>query len=58
LNSPYCQLAAGAIAGAGSGYKMPTYHDMRLSQAKQEVSLFLQTFRHQWADTGCTLMAG
>jgi hypothetical protein len=60
LNSPYCQLAADAIAGAGPGYKMPSYHDMRihlLSQAKQEVTLFLQTFRHQWADTGCTLMA-
>jgi hypothetical protein len=48
LNSHLFQQMLDAVAGIGSGYKAPSYHDLRLnllSTAKQDVKLYVDTFR-------------
>ncbi|XP_023737709.1 uncharacterized protein LOC111885697 [Lactuca sativa] len=48
------------IASIGHGYKGPNYHALRvnlLNDAKNLVSLLIDSFREQWLDTGCTIMS-
>lgn len=59
LKSPYFQVALDAIAGIGSGYKGPSYNDMRihlLKNCKKECQLLVDNFRSNWASSGCTIM--
>ncbi|XP_052622528.1 uncharacterized protein LOC111921122 [Lactuca sativa] len=47
------------IASIGYGYKAPNYHDLRvnlLTDAKNSVSMIIDSLRSQWVDTGCTIM--
>ncbi|MCH96231.1 hypothetical protein A2U01_0017214, partial [Trifolium medium] len=58
--SPYFQEAADAIASIGPGFKVPTYHDIRvnlLGDCKRECSLLVEGYRSKWAKDGCTIMA-
>ncbi|XP_020692871.1 uncharacterized protein LOC110107070 [Dendrobium catenatum] len=60
LNSPYAQKAVDAITAIGPGYKLPSYHNMRvnlLKDYKEECRLLIDCYRNTWKDTGCTLMA-
>ncbi|KAL0319669.1 UNVERIFIED_CONTAM: hypothetical protein Sradi_5228400 [Sesamum radiatum] len=43
----------------GPGYKVPTYHELRLlllKDAKKEVQLWVDNIRSIWAHCGCTIM--
>lgn len=58
--SPYFQAAADAIAAIGPGFKVPSYHDMRvnlLGDCKKECQLLVESHRAHWAESGCTIMA-
>lgn len=60
IKSPYFQAAADAIAAIGPGFKVPTYHDLRvnlLGDCKRECSLLVESYRSKWAKNGCTIMA-
>ncbi|XP_020681961.1 uncharacterized protein LOC110099218, partial [Dendrobium catenatum] len=60
INSPYAQKAVDAITAIGPGYKLPSYHNMRvnlLKDCKEECRLLIDCYRNTWKDTGCTLMA-
>ncbi|PKU87836.1 hypothetical protein MA16_Dca017608 [Dendrobium catenatum] len=60
LNLPYAQKAVDAITTIGPGYKLPSYHNMRvnlLKDCKEECRLLIDCYRNTWKDTGCTLMA-
>jgi hypothetical protein len=59
IKSPYCQEAADAIASIGPGFKVPTYHDIRvnlLGDCKRECSLLVESYRSKWAKDGYTIM--
>ncbi|XP_031286483.1 uncharacterized protein LOC116145194 [Pistacia vera] len=50
---------ADAIAAIGPGYKIPTYHNLRvnlLRDAKKEVQLLVDSYKKTWEDVRCTLM--
>ncbi|PKU82625.1 hypothetical protein MA16_Dca022793 [Dendrobium catenatum] len=60
INSPFAQRAIDAIAAIGPGYKLPSYHRLRvnlLRDAKEECKLLIDSYRRTWKETGCTLMA-
>nr|GEW12786.1 hypothetical protein [Tanacetum cinerariifolium] len=47
-------------AGIGYGYKAPSYHALRvnlLADAKNSISLLVDSYRSQWIDSGCTIMS-
>ncbi|XP_010941564.1 uncharacterized protein [Elaeis guineensis] len=59
-NSIYFQRMADAIATAGPGYKMPSYHSLRgklLNRCVHEVGDICNELRKSWEVTGCTVMA-
>lgn len=58
-NSFYFQGMADAIAAAGPGYKMPSYHSLRgklLGKCILEVDASCDELRKSWEVTGCTVM--
>ncbi|XP_057452499.1 uncharacterized protein LOC130744326 [Lotus japonicus] len=58
--SPYFQAAADAIVAIGPGFKVPSYHEVRvnlLEDCKKECQLLVDTYRASWAKRGCTIMA-
>ncbi|WOL15318.1 hypothetical protein Cni_G24099 [Canna indica] len=58
-NSLYFQRMADAIAAAGPGYKMPSYHSLRgklLTSCTTEVGEFSKELRKSWEQTGCTVI--
>ncbi|KAI0496410.1 hypothetical protein KFK09_022726 [Dendrobium nobile] len=60
LNLPYAQKAVDAITVIGLGYKLPSYHNMRvnlLKDCKEECRLLIDCYRNTCKDTRCTLMA-
>ncbi|XP_050238483.1 uncharacterized protein LOC126687974 [Mercurialis annua] len=59
VNSAFFTTAISKIAGMGHGYTGPSYHSLRvnlLHDAKQHVSLIIDSFRRTWIETGCTIM--
>ncbi|XP_076914700.1 uncharacterized protein LOC143573787 [Bidens hawaiensis] len=59
-NSPYYQLVVDKIASVGYGYKAPKYHAIRinlLKDAKTSVGLLIDSYRSDWVESGCTIMA-
>ncbi|KAL3537023.1 hypothetical protein ACH5RR_000389 [Cinchona calisaya] len=59
VNSPFYQRAIDHIASMGHGYKGPSYHALRvplLRDAKKDVQLVIDSFRSNWAESGCTIM--
>ncbi|KAI0499541.1 hypothetical protein KFK09_017745 [Dendrobium nobile] len=60
INSPFAQKDIDAVAAIGPGYKLPSYHRLRvnlLRDAKEECKLLIESYRKIWKETGCTLMA-
>ncbi|KAI0495898.1 hypothetical protein KFK09_022205 [Dendrobium nobile] len=60
INSPFAQKAIDAVAAIGPGYKLPSYHRLRvnlLRDAKEECKLLIESYIKTWKETGCTLMA-
>ncbi|XP_031262581.1 uncharacterized protein LOC116120753 [Pistacia vera] len=60
INSIYFQPMVDAITAIGPGYKIPTYHNLRvnlLRDARKEVQLLVDGYKKTWEDVGCTLMA-
>ncbi|XP_020675199.2 uncharacterized protein LOC110094332 [Dendrobium catenatum] len=52
--------AVDAIAAIGLGYKLPSYHKLRvnlLQDYKEECKLLIDSYRRSWKEIGCTLMA-
>ncbi|KAL0359856.1 UNVERIFIED_CONTAM: hypothetical protein Sangu_0835000, partial [Sesamum angustifolium] len=48
-----------AAVAIGLGYKVPTYHDLRLpllKDSKIELQLLVDNIRNIWVDCGCTIM--
>ncbi|KAK8933479.1 hypothetical protein KSP39_PZI015493 [Platanthera zijinensis] len=59
LNSAFAQKAIDAIASIGPGYKLPSYHIMRINllrDCKEECRLLIDSYREHWSVSGCTLM--
>ncbi|PKU60770.1 hypothetical protein MA16_Dca024946 [Dendrobium catenatum] len=59
INSPFAQKAIDAVAAIGPGYKLPSYHRLRVNllwDAKEECKLLIESYRKIWKETGCTLM--
>ncbi|XP_065871368.1 uncharacterized protein [Euphorbia lathyris] len=59
VNSPYFQAAADRIASMGHGYRVPSFHALRLNllkDAKAQVKLLVDAHRQHWAEFGCTIM--
>ncbi|XP_044460509.1 uncharacterized protein LOC123192118 [Mangifera indica] len=60
LNSIYFQPMLDVITAIGPGYKQPTYYEARvnlLNDSKKEVQLLIDSYRKNWEEVGCTLMA-
>ncbi|KAJ6838024.1 uncharacterized protein M6B38_322285 [Iris pallida] len=60
VNSVYFQPMVDAVAAAGPGLQVPSYHDFRgtvLKRSVEEVSGLLEQYRASWARTGCSVMA-
>ena len=60
VNSPHFKEAVDGITGFGRGYKAPSYHELRfglLKNAKKECQLLIDTYRSNWVNSECTLMA-
>ncbi|XP_057723675.1 uncharacterized protein LOC130939600 [Arachis stenosperma] len=60
IQSPYFQPALDGVAAIGSGFKGPSYDEMRvhlLADLKKECQLLVEGYRSSWKRTGCTLMA-
>ncbi|KAL0288458.1 UNVERIFIED_CONTAM: hypothetical protein Sradi_7097100 [Sesamum radiatum] len=58
-NSRYFQCMFDAAIAIGPGYKVPTYHDLRLpllKDSKKELQLWVDNIRNIWVDCGCTIM--
>ncbi|KAL0325294.1 UNVERIFIED_CONTAM: hypothetical protein Sradi_5098700 [Sesamum radiatum] len=58
-NSRYFQRMFDAAIAIGPGYKVPTYHDLRLpllKNFKKELQLWVDNIRNIWVDCGCTIM--
>ncbi|XP_028126559.1 uncharacterized protein LOC114323211 [Camellia sinensis] len=59
VNSIYFQPMFVVAIAIGLGYKVPTYHEIRvplLNDSKKEFQLFIDSIKNIWADTGCTIM--
>ncbi|WCJ21057.1 hAT transposon superfamily [Euphorbia peplus] len=59
VNSPFFQAAAEKMANIGHGYKVSTFHALRvtlLRDAKTQVKLIVDSFREHWAEFECTIM--
>ncbi|XP_031282565.1 uncharacterized protein LOC116141174 [Pistacia vera] len=59
INSIYFQPMVDAITAIGHGYKIPTYHNLRvnlLRDARKEVQLLVDGYKNILEDVGCTLM--
>ncbi|MQL90238.1 hypothetical protein Taro_022821 [Colocasia esculenta] len=60
VNSVHFQPMVDAIAAAGPGLKIPTYHDIRgwiLKNSVKEMKATLEHWRESWARTGCSILA-
>ncbi|XP_057418955.1 uncharacterized protein LOC130713181 [Lotus japonicus] len=60
LQSPYFQPALDAVVAIGSGFKGPSYDELRvnlLGDCKKECQLLVESHRANWAKYGCTIMA-
>ena len=60
INSPYFKPAVKAIAGIGADFGGPSYHDMRvnlLEECKKKLDFLINSYRSNWKDNGCTIMA-
>lgn len=59
-SNSYCfQQMADAIAAAGPGYKMPSYHSLRgklLNRSVQDAGKLCEELRKSWEVTGCSVM--
>ncbi|CAN1317604.1 hypothetical protein LINPERPRIM_LOCUS30494, partial [Linum perenne] len=58
--SPYFQQSFTATCAIGPRFKVPSYHDIRvplISDCKRQCELLVKTFRTDWAERGCILMA-
>uniref|UniRef100_A0A5B7CBF9 BED-type domain-containing protein n=1 Tax=Davidia involucrata TaxID=16924 RepID=A0A5B7CBF9_DAVIN len=58
-NSYYFQKMADAIAAAGPGYKMPSYHSLRgklLNRSVQDAGELYHELKKSWEVTGCSVM--
>lgn len=58
-NSHYFQHMADAIAAAGPGYNMPSYHSLRgklLNRSVQDAVEYSVELRKSWEVTGCSVM--
>ncbi|XP_073006374.1 uncharacterized protein [Typha latifolia] len=58
-NSSFFQKVADAIAAAGPGYKMPSFHSLRgklLKRCVHDVSEVCKELQRSWESTGCTIM--
>ncbi|CAB4268597.1 unnamed protein product [Prunus armeniaca] len=58
-NSHFYQQMADAIAAAGPGYKMPSYHALRgklLNKSVQDAEEYEEELRKSWDVTGCSVM--
>ncbi|XP_072952377.1 uncharacterized protein [Typha angustifolia] len=58
-NSSFFQKVANAIAAAGPGYKMPSFHSLRgklLKRCVYDVSQVCKELQRSWESTGCTIM--
>ncbi|KAI0519752.1 hypothetical protein KFK09_007212 [Dendrobium nobile] len=52
--------AIDVIAAIGPGYKLPSYHNIRvnlLRDCKEECRLLIDGYKQTWKEIGCTLMA-
>ncbi|XP_028061787.1 uncharacterized protein LOC114265217 [Camellia sinensis] len=59
VNSIYFQPMFDAAIAIGPGYKVPTYHQLRvplLRDSKKELQLYIDTLKSSWAACGCTIM--
>ncbi|CAL5356143.1 unnamed protein product [Camellia sinensis] len=59
VNSIYFQPMFDAAIAIGPGYKVPTYHQLRVSllrDSKKELQLYVDTLKSSWATCGCTIM--
>ncbi|XP_020680610.1 uncharacterized protein LOC110098209 [Dendrobium catenatum] len=59
INSPFAQKAIVVVAVIGPGYKLPSYHRLRVNllwDAKEECKLLIESYRKIWKETGCTLI--
>ncbi|XP_028086889.1 uncharacterized protein LOC114287651 [Camellia sinensis] len=59
VNSIYFQPMFDSVIAIGPGFKVPTYHEVRvplLSDSKKELQLFIDSVKSTWADFGCTIM--
>ncbi|PKU77311.1 hypothetical protein MA16_Dca016878 [Dendrobium catenatum] len=59
LTSVYAPKIIDVIVAIGPGYKLPSYHNMRvnlLRDCKEECRLLIDSYRKTWKDTGYTLM--
>ncbi|XP_031272896.1 uncharacterized protein LOC116131388 [Pistacia vera] len=55
INSIYFQPMVDAITAIGPGYKIPTYHNLRvnlLRDARKEVQLLVDGYKKTWEDVG------
>ncbi|PKU72752.1 uncharacterized protein LOC114580380 [Dendrobium catenatum] len=60
INSAFAQKVVDGIAAIGPGYKLPSYHKLRvniLQDCKEECKLLIDSYRRSWKEIGCTLMA-
>lgn len=58
-NSIYFQSMFDAAISIGPGFKVPTYHQLRvplLTDHKKELQLFIDSLRNTWEEAGCTIM--
>ncbi|XP_077234178.1 uncharacterized protein LOC143876345 [Tasmannia lanceolata] len=59
-NSPYWQPMFNAINAEGSGYKAPSFHDLRgriLKKTLEDVNNYLREVKNSWKTSGCSIMA-
>ncbi|XP_028118401.1 uncharacterized protein LOC114315968 [Camellia sinensis] len=59
VNSIYFQPMFDAAIAIGPGYKVPTYHQLRvplLRDSKKELQLYIDTLKSSWVTCGCTIM--
>lgn len=60
VNSAYFQPMVDAIASAGPGLQVPSYHDFRgwiLKRSIDELNSTMELYRGTWSRTGCSVLA-
>lgn len=60
VNSVYFQPMVDAIASAGPGLQLPSYHDFRgciLKRSVEDVNTVLEHYKASWIRTGCSILA-